>query len=530
MKIFTSLAISFYLFAALAEDKNDSGKASSDAEKKKDGCSAEKKADTAPVKPEEDKTRESRGDFSAGGKTFCYVAKTGAMPVLKDDGSVRANIFYVYYALCDADGNRLSSGTASARPLMFCFNGGPGASSVWLHLGGLGPERVDLPDISSSSPPVAATADNPNSVLDHADLVFVDPVSTGLSRAASGEKPETFHGIGEDIESLGEFVRLFTTREKRWASPKFLCGESYGAMRVAGLADYLQDRHGMYLNGLILVSGLLNFQTILGEDSNDLPYILFLPNYTAVAQYHGKLSGALQNDLQKAIEDSRRFARNEYALALLEGNAISEKKKAEISSELSRLTGIDKETIARHNLRLEPSAFRKLLLEKEKKILGRFDARILCEDSAPWTSEPDMDPSLAFVSGAFSSAVNGYVRGVLGYESDHPYRLLVGLPWRWSGFEGRFVSTEKKLADAMNSNPSLRVLVISGRSDLAVPGDSMEYSISHMNLGSAAMSRISFASFASGHMMYLCPADAEKLRAEIGSFIRQASPGLPAAP
>jgi carboxypeptidase C (cathepsin A) len=499
------------------------GAAASEPEQKPAEAKDEGKKDPAAKgdRPKEEKPREKTGKVRLGTAEVSYVAQTGTIPVLKEDGTVRANVFYVYYAVTDAEGKRASANDPSTRPITFCFNGGPGASAVWLHLGGLGPRRLDFPPEGLTASTVTRVVENPNSILDATDLVFVDPVSTGLSRAAKGEKPEQFYGVEEDIQAAGEFVRLFTTREQRWASPKYLCGESYGVTRVAGLADYLQDKHGMYAEGLMLMSGLLSFQTISADLGNDLPFVLFLPTMTATAHYHKKLGPELQPDFARAIQESRAFAQSEYTLALLRGGELPALQRRGIAEKLARFTGLSVEQIEDQDLRIEASFFREMLLRKEGRIIGRFDARVVSEDGDRSKLRPEFDPAYANIVGGFSSAVNAYVRGELGYESDHPYHVLTGLPWRWSSFEGRYVSTEAKLAEAMKTNPRLRVLVMTGYRDLAVPEDSMRYSLAHLPLPPSRRANITWQHYESGHMMYLFRPDAEKLRRDLLEFIRR---------
>ena len=487
----------------------------------KDAPPAEKKPEEKKdEKPKEDKPKEHAGKVALGGAEVKYLAQTGTIPVLKDDGAAKADVFYVYYAATDADGKRLAAKDPATRSITFCFNGGPGASAVWLHLGGLGPRRLDLPADGLTPVTVARIVDNPNSILDATDLVFVDPVSTGLSRAAKGEKPEQFFGVDEDIAAVGEFVRLFTTREQRWASPKYLLGESYGVMRVAGLAGYLQEKHGLYAEGLVLMSGIVNFGTLNADAGNDLPYILFLPTLTATAHYHKKLAPDLLPDVDKAVAESRAFAQGEYAVALLKGAALTPEERRRVVEKLARFTGLSAEQIDDQDLRIDPSFFRKALLRKEGKIIGRFDARVTGEDGDRSELRPEYDPSFSNIVGGFSSAVNAYVRGELGYESDHPYHLLAGLPWKWSSFEGRYVSTEEKLAHALKTNPRLRVLVLAARRDLACPEDTLRHSLAHLTLPAVVRGNISTSHFDSGHMMYLYRPDAEKLRADLLRFLK----------
>lgn len=483
------------------------------------GVSDASKPQEKPDKQEKEETpRRRQGRVTIGGKEVPYSVQTGTMPLLKEEGGARASVFYVYYAAEDGAGVRLCDKDAR-RPIMFCFNGGPGASAVWLHLGGLGPRRVNLHPDGLLPAQVGMAVDNPNSILDSVDLVFVDPVSTGLSRSAKGEKPEQFFGVEEDVQSLGEFVRLFSTREKRWSSAKYLCGESYGVLRVAGLADYLQQAHGWYPEGLVLLSGLVDFQTILASDGNELPYALFLPTMTATAHYHRRLVPDLMPNLDDAVSAARAFALGEYAQALLRGNELSVDERKQIAGKISHFTGISEEEVLRQNLRLSPGFFRKALLANQGKVVGRFDARVIGEDHEPGAQTASGDPSYDHIAGAFSSAINAYVRGELGYESDHPYHILKGLPWRYHQFEGRYVSTAARLSSAVRANPRLRTLVLCGRRDLAVPEDSMRYSVSHLRLAQPLFSGIRFSLYESGHMMYLNAPDAAKLRRDLTDFV-----------
>jgi carboxypeptidase C (cathepsin A) len=435
---------------------------------------------------------------------------------LKDDGTSRADVFYVYYAATDAEGKPLAAKN-TARPIMFCFNGGPGSSAVWLHFGGLGPKKIALPPDGKTFESIGQIADNPLSILDVTDLVFLDPVGTGASRPAKGEKGEQFWGVDEDIESCGEFIRLLTTREGRWMSPKFLCGESYGGLRGAGLCDYLQEKHGMMIAGFVCVSGVLNFATV-GEDlANDLPFVVMLPSFTATAHYHGKIAG----ELDKLLAESRAFAFGEYAAALLKGRTLPAAERHRIAEKLSTFTGLTPEQIEDNELRVDSSVFRKLLLRKENKIIGRFDARLIAEDADRSEPHPEFDPSYNSVNGPFSAMANAYIRGTLGYESDQPYRILGGLPWNYSRFANRYAGTDARLASAMKTNPQLRMLVCQGLRDLAVPCDATRYSIDHLPIPDSIRKNITYATYESGHMMYLLDKDAAKLRADIVAWMKK---------
>src|ERR1700758_3802145 len=349
------------------------------------------KEEKKPPAPEE-KIVQTKHSLKIGGQEIKYTATAGTILLKLEDSTPKASIFYVAYTRDDV------SDTAK-RPVTFTFNGGPGSASIWLHLGAFGPRRVEMGDAGALLPPPYKLVDNEYSLLDVTDLVFIDPVSTGYSRAVPGEAPKQFHGIEEDIESVGDFIRLYATRNKRWTSPKFLAGESYGTTRAAGLSGYLQERYGMYLNGIILISSILNFETAEFDRGNDLPYILYLPTYTAIAWYHKKLTADLQADFQKAINESRAYAAHEYADALMGGDTLPAPRRAEIAQKLSRLTGLSAEYIERSNLRIEIQRFDKELLRDRRRTVGRLDGRFIGIDEDSAGSRPEYDPSLAAIVG-----------------------------------------------------------------------------------------------------------------------------------
>jgi carboxypeptidase C (cathepsin A) len=447
------------------------------------------------------------------GQQVAYVAETGMLPLLKPDGSSRASVFYVAYT-------RNGPTNAAARPVTFCFNGGPGSASVWLHLGALGPRRVKMNGNGTLPPPPFGLVDNEYSILDGSDLVFIDPVATGFSRPVKDEKPDQFFGDSADLDSIGEFIRLWTTRHERWLSPKYLCGESYGVFRAAGLADYLRSRYGMYLNGLILVSGVLDFATIWNNAGNDVPYPLVLPAFTAAAHFHNKLPPDLQSDLPQALAEARAFAGGEYAAALERGNALSTNDRKKIVAELARLTGLKPAVIEDNQLRVDSGVFRKQLLHDQGLILGAYDARITGRDDDPAAAYPDFDPSLAATFGPFSAAMNSYVRGELKFEDDLPYEILAGVqPWNY-GVRNNYANAGEKLAATMNQNPYMRVLVLGGRCDLVCPMDTMRYALEHMPLDAAYRTNITYAGFDAGHMMYVNLPDLKKMQQDLESFMK----------
>jgi carboxypeptidase C (cathepsin A) len=454
------------------------------------------------------------------GERVSYAAETGMLPLLKPDGTSRASVFFTAYTRIDKSeiGNRKSEITQ--RPVMFCFNGGPGSASVWLHLGAFGPRRVKLNDDGSLPAPPFALADNENSILNVCDLVFIDPVATGFSRPAKDEKTEQFFGESGDVDSIGEFIRLWTTRHARWLAPKFLCGESYGVFRAAGLADHLRSRYGMYLNGLVLVSGVLDFGTISGGADNDLPRELILPAYTASAHFHKKLPADLQSDLTKALAEARDFAKGEFNTALLQGASLPADERKKIVAELARLTGLKPAVIEDNNLRVDPSVFRKQLLHDEGLILGAYDGRLTGRDGDPAETSAGFDPAMAAVMGPFAAAMNSYVRQELKFEDDLPYELLAGVqPWTY-GARNSYPSAGERLAAVMNQNPYLKILVFGGRCDLVCPIDTMRYSVAHMALAEAYRKNVAFAEFDAGHMMYINRPDLQKMQRELENFLK----------
>ncbi len=446
------------------------------------------------------------------GQRVAYVAETGMLPLLKPDGTSRASVFYVAYT-------RAGQTNLAARPVTFCFNGGPGSSSVWLHLGALGPRRVQMNKDGTLPAPPFGLVDNEYSILNASDLVFIDPVATGFSRPVKDEKADQFFGDSADLDSVGEFIRLWTTRHERWLSPKYLCGESYGVFRAAGLAQHLSSRYGMYLNGLILVSGVLDFATIRNNPGNDVPYPLALPAYTAAAHFHKKLPADLQADLLRALAEAREFARGEYASALQQGDALPADEQKKVVTELVRLTGLKPSVIEDNHLRVDEGVFRKQLLHDEGLILGAYDARITGRDDDPAAPYPAFDPSSAAAFGPFSAAMNAYVRGELKFEDDLPYEILAGgLPWNY-GVHNNYANASDKLADTMNQNPYLRIIVLGGRCDLVCPIDTMRYALEHMQLAAAYRTNILYAAYDAGHMMYINRPDLKKMQKDLETFL-----------
>jgi carboxypeptidase C (cathepsin A) len=445
-----------------------------------------------------------------------YSVTTGTIILKEEDveegEKQKASIFYIAYTKNNSD---------EERPITFSFNGGPGSSSVWMHLGVLGPKRVLTDEEGNAIGPPFKLIENEYSLLDKTDLVFIDPVSTGYSRAVPKEKPDQFHTVKKDIESVGEFIRVWTTRNKRWTSPKFVIGESYGTTRAAGLAGYLHQRHGMYLNGIMFVSSILNFITAQFNEGNDLPFILFLPSYTATAWYHKKLSADLQEDLSKSVEESRAFAMNEYTLALMKGNEIKQEERQNIVEKLARLTGLSKRYIEGTDLRINIHRFCKELLRDEGKTIGRLDSRFQGFDRDAVGETHEIDPSYAAILGSYTATMYDYVRRELEYETDLPYEILKSLyrSWKYENYQNHYVNTAEDLRLGFQLHPGLKVIVCNGYFDLATPFLATEYTFNHIPLPKEQQKNIKMTYYESGHMMYLHQPSLGELSSDLHNFI-----------
>jgi carboxypeptidase C (cathepsin A) len=385
---------------------------------------------------------------------------------------------------------------------------------------------VLLDDQGFAYPPPYKLVDNAYSLLDQTDLVFIDPVSTGYSRAVPGEKPKQFHGFKRDIESVGDFIRLYTTRYQRWTSPKFLIGESYGTTRAAGLSGYLQERHGMFLNGIMLVSSILNFQTADFHPANDLPFILFLPTYCATAWYHSRLGNDQQQDLGTTLKEVEEFALGDYSRALTQGDDLSEDDRLVVRRKLARYTGLSEEYIDRTNLRIEIFRFTKELLRHEKRTVGRLDSRFKGIDRDSAGEQFEFDPSMSNITGPYTATLNHYVRSELKFESDLPYEILTErvYPWSYAEFENEYVNVAETLRKAMTTNPYLKVYVANGYYDLATPYLATRYTFKHLGLDKTLLENFRMGYFEAGHMMYIHIPSLVKLKAELVDFIRWSIP------
>lgn len=478
--------------------------------------------------PPEDRLVQTKHSIVIGDETIAYTVTAGTI-VLKEEAEKqgegtsegekpRATIFFIAYTRDDV-------ADAAGRPITFSFNGGPGSSSVWLHMGLLGPQRVLMDDEGRALPPPYRLTSNEYSLLDTSDLVFIDPVSTGYSRPVPGEAAKRFHGFLKDIESVGDFIRLYTSRYGRWLSPKFLIGESYGTTRAGGLSGYLQDRHGLYLNGIMLISAVLNFQTLEFDPLNEIPYVLFLPTYAATAFYHRRLPDDLQHDLRATLAEVEEFALSEYGPALMRGTALPAAQRAGIITRLARYTSLSEQFIERCNLRIRDDRFFKELLREQGRSVGRLDSRFLGIDRDNAGERFEYDPSYAAIIGPYTATLNDYVRGQLRYESDLPYEILTGrvMPWSYAQHENRYVDVSETLRRAMTENPALKVHVASGYYDLATPYFATDYLINHLGLDASLRDNLSVSYYEAGHMMYIHMPSLARLKAELAAFVRGTS-------
>ncbi|MBK7215984.1 MAG: peptidase S10 [Candidatus Promineofilum sp.] len=477
-----------------------------------------------PPPPPVDVLSQTSHSIVINGETIAYTATAGRLVLKAEDEKEgekpKASIFFVAYTR-DAGPGVDPTAHAAARPITFSFNGGPGSSSVWLHLGLLGPRRVVLEEDGRPLPPPYRLVDNAYSLLDKTDLVFIDPVTTGFSRAVPGETDKQFHSFKTDIESVGDFIRLYVSRNHRWTSPRYLIGESYGTTRAAGLSGYLQERHGFYLNGIMLVSVVLNFMTVRFAPGNDLPYLLFLPTYAATARYHGKLGADVPGDLAELLAEVEAFAMNEYALALLRGDALPAEERTAIAERLARYTGLSADYIARTNLRIDIHRFVKELLRERRRTVGRLDSRYTGIDRDAAGEHHEFDPSYALIQGPYTGLLNDYVRRELRFDSDLPYEILSDRvqPWKFDEHQNSYVNVGETLRQAMSMNPHLRVFVANGYYDLATPYLATRYTFDHLELDESLRGNVTMSYYEAGHMMYIHDPSLAQLRNDLAAFL-----------
>jgi carboxypeptidase C (cathepsin A) len=463
----------------------------------------------------EEKISQTTHTLKLGGREIRYTATAGTLPIRLDNGRIAARMFFVAYTEDGQD--------AATRPISFLYNGGPGSPSMYLHLGSFGPRRVQMGDDGTEPEPPYRIVDNENSLLGTTDLVFIDAIDTGYSRVTAGTDAAQFHGQSGDIRSFGQFIDEYLSTYARWGSPKFLIGESYGTIRSAGLAQDLQTRHGIELNGIVLVSSLLTYQTLQPAPDNDIAYVVMLPTFTATAWYHKKLPPDLQGDLRKAVSEARTFAFGDYLLALTKGSALTPAEQKTVADRLARYTGLSSEFILEANLRVSAGRYRKELLRDRRVTIGRYDSRLTAMDLDAAGETEEFDPADAATNGVFRSMFQEYVRGELKWDSNLHYPTTATSQVQpWTYVQNRYMDMTEPLRQTMTKNPFLKIFVACGYYDMATPFAGSEFNFSHLAYDRAVTDRVSFGYYESGHMIYLRPSTHRALSADIARFLGSA--------
>jgi carboxypeptidase C (cathepsin A) len=489
---------------------------------------SEKDAKPADAKPAPEPKEESSvtdHTIKIGSQTISYKAAASTTLIKDDKGDPTANIFTIAYTRSDAK-------DMSQRPISFVYNGGPGSSSIWLHMGAFGPRRVVTTDAGPTPPPPFKMVDNGDCLLDKTDLVFIDPVGTGFSRAVGKAKDKDFWGIDQDVKSLAQFVATYISRNGRWNSPKFLIGESYGTFRSAALGNYLQNHNGMYFNGIVLISSVLDLGTLSFNPGDDMPYVFYVPSYAATAAYHKMLKDA-PTDINAFVAEARQFASSEYASALMKGANLSASEKADIAKKLSHFTGLSEDYIIKADLRVNLPQFMAELQRSRGLTTGRLDARFSGPQPDLLTEFANYDAQSTAVEGAFVAAFNSYIREDLKFGKDLTYNTSAdgaGRQWDWKrtgggrnfGFPGS-PNVMDDLVEAMITNPHLHVEVENGLYDLATPFFATEFTMNHLGLPENLQKNIHLQYYDAGHMMYLHEQDLSKLKGNIATFLDNAT-------
>src|SRR4051794_1368514 len=509
---FLSLGAAFALAADVEANARDKKPAGQSAKDQKDAKEEKDQKDVT------DKLVVTQHVATIHDEELKYTVTTGTLVMRDDDDKPKALVFFVAYT---------KDGVAepARRPVTFAFNGGPGSASVWLHLGLLGPKYIKLPDDATAPAPPYELSNNPRSLLDTTDLVFIDPVSTGFSRPLKNEDKGQFHGYDEDLRSVGQFIHNFLSKYNRWRSPKFLIGESYGGLRAAGLSGYLRLRYNMPLNGVIMISPAVNYETLGFSPGNDLPYALFLPTYATTAWYHKALPADLQKlPVAEVFKQARDFAYHDYTLALMQGYTLPDKQRDAIAEKMAHLTGLSKQYITSTNLRVDQERFSKELLRTRGLTVGRFDSRYMGLDADRAGETPEYDASAASVFGPFTATINDYLRKELKFDDDRVYEILSGKvhPWKYSSFSGQSPDASDTLRQSMVEHRFLKLFVACGYYDLATPTASVLYSVEHMRLTPELQKNITFGYYEAGHMMYIYSPAMKRLRADLEKFYASA--------
>ncbi len=460
--------------------------------------------------PAEEKFSQTQHSIRLDGRDIKYTATTGTLPIRADDGKVAARMFFVAYT---KDGEDVKT-----RPVSFLYNGGPGAATVWLHMGSFAPRHVQMADEGFQPAPPYHLVDNEYSLIDVTDMVFVDAISTGYSRTVQGVNSAQYHGQQGDLRAFGDFVNEYLKTYSRWPSPKFLIGESYGTIRSAGLSQELQTRHGVELNGIALISSLLTYQTIAPSPQNDVALVSYFPTYTATAWYHKKLPADLSGDLKKAVNEARAFATGEYATTLIKGNSLSAAERKAVAQKMARLTGLSADYIERANLRIDPGRFRKELLRDRRQTVGRLDSRFTATDADAAGDVEEFDPANTALQGAYTALFSDYVKNDLKWETDLHYDTSGNVrPWTYD--QNRYMDMTEPLRQTMAKNPFLKVFVAAGYYDMATPVLGAEINFWHLGYDPTFTDRVSFGYYEAGHMIYIRPSAHKALKADLAKFL-----------
>lgn len=459
-----------------------------------------------------------KGKFN--GTSVSYQVSAGDSFLKDKDGKPKASIFHIAYTRTDVK-------NAGSRPLVFIFNGGPGSSSVWLHMGIFGPKRVVLPsDAERVGAAPYTLSNNALSILDIADMVFIDPVGTGFSKPLGKHEGKEFWGVKEDAQTLAEFVRIYITQNNRWNSPKYLAGESYGTTRAGAMVKELQEGWGSIdLNGILLISSIIDFQTGDFTEGNDTPFVTFLPTYAATAWYHNAIPNKSQwQNLEDFISATRDFALNQYATVLLKGSLATEQEVNQVVDKLHQFTGLKKQYIRQTDLRINEFLFMKELLRDKGQVVGRLDSRYLGEDANMVTSRFEADPSSYAIDGAYTAAIQQYFASDINVKRDEPYHILsteVFSSWNWlygsSARSQGFINVTPFISKGMRQNKDFRVFVANGYYDLATPFFATEHSMNHHGID---LNRVTMKYYQAGHMMYIHEPSRKALVKDIRQFIQ----------
>lgn len=481
----------------------------------------------APVQEREER---SKGSVAVAGRTLAYTATAGTLTIRDTEGKPTGSMFYTAYTL---DGTK----PGTKRPITFLYNGGPGSPSFWLHMGSFAPVRLRTGDPVFMRPAPFDFGPNPDTLLDKTDLVFLDAMGAGYSRALGETKPSHFYGVDEDVDAFARAIIRYVSKNGRWNSPKFILGESYGTTRSGALAYQLQDR-GMALNGVVLLSSIMNYG--YRQPGLDQVYLNYLPSYAATAWYHNRIQNR-PADVSTIVEQARAFAVGPYASALAKGQSISDAERDQVANQMSQLIGLSPEFIKRANLRIDLPRFQKELLRDRRERVGRFDSRYVGVDADAAGERPDSDASSDAISGAFIGTFHEYLSNTLGYKTDMQYRLsardAAGFDWNWKhkapggGFSAQQnnPNTAVDLAFAMRDNPHLKVLSMNGWYDMATPFFGTEYDLGHMMLEPAQAKNLSFTYYPAGHMTYLNPEALREMRRDLVKWYDSALAGSGAA-